>query len=106
MRICSFSNNQWDIEEELGKLDETMKPPGKSMEIGCWDLWYQDDSREHDAAESWVLSLYSGSAFFLVAIPIQGEGWKLLRSVWTIFWEKLTKRGCTPNNSNNCDLGL
>ena len=23
MRICSFSNNQWDIEEELGKLDET-----------------------------------------------------------------------------------
>jgi hypothetical protein len=89
------------------------------MEIGCWDLWYhQDDSRENDAAESWVLSLL-GYCFFFVAIPIQGEGWKLTKfnlffgpdphptqECLEHFLEKLREKGCTPNNSNNCDLGL
>eukprot|EP00435_Cladocopium_sp_Y103_P075834 s332_g66.t1 len=39
--ICSFSNNQWDIEEELGKLGEWhgMKATGKSMEIGGADVY-------------------------------------------------------------------
>lgn len=88
------------------------------MEIGCWAHWYhQDDSRENDAAESLVLSLLRYCVlFFFVAIPIQGEGWKLTKfnlffgtdphptqECWENFLGKTREKGCTPNN---CDLGL
>ena len=51
------------------------------MEIGCWAHWYhQDDSRENDAAESLLLSLLRYCVLFLfLAIPIEGEGWKLTK---------------------------
>lgn len=62
---------------------------------------------------------YSGTVFFFVAIPIQGEGWKLTKfnlffgpdphptqECLEHFLGKTREKGCTPNNSNNCDLGL